>query len=226
MSCDRTTRRCADARNYHRELRDCCRSLIVELIDYWAAIATELEIPWWADYGTLLGTVRNQGIIPHDKDADIGMLGDDWERLLDYRDDIPWSKGKSTWRQEWTRTIDGYYWIFKEPRAAQSRARYEFSGGHSIKICSSAVNRTNLDIFPWYARRDPILGDVYERRRYISIDRYKGREFPGAKLLPLDTMPWEGRQIPVPADARWFVRHRYGPTWETPVRANNDGVRR
>jgi len=226
MTCSRETKRCPDARNYHRPLRDCCRGLIIEVMDHWSAIADELEIAWWADYGTLLGAVRNQGIIPHDKDADIGMMGDHWERLLQYRPDIPWSKGKTSFRPEWKREIDGYMWIMKEPRETQSRARYEYTGGHSIKICASALNSTNLDIFPWYARTDPKLGDTYERRRYISIDRYKGRQFPGDKLLPLTTIEWEGRQIPAPAEPKWFCRHRYGATWETPLRANNDGIRR
>jgi phosphorylcholine metabolism protein LicD len=195
-------------------------------MDHWTAVADELGIRWWADYGTLLGAVRNQGIIPHDKDADIGMMGEQWEAVLSYRPDIAWTKGKTTFRQEWKRKIDGYLWIMKEPREPQNRARYEYTGGHSIKILASEINRTNLDIFPWYPRTDPKLGDIYERRRYISIDRYKGRQFPGGKLLPLVDIEWEGRQIPAPADPRWFCRHRYGASWETPIRANNDGIRR
>jgi hypothetical protein len=226
MTCTKETKRCLEARNYHRDLPECCRNLVIELMDYWAEVAKEIDAVWWADYGTLLGAVRNKGIIPHDKDADIGVMGEQWQKIMDYRPDVPWSKGKVTFRQEWTRTVDGFFWIMKEPKEPQSRARYEYTGGHSMKICTSSINRTNLDIFPWYPRRDPKLGDIYERRRYISIDRYKGRQFPGDKLLPLVDIEWEGRMIPGPADPLWFVRHRYGPAWETPVRANNDGIRR
>lgn len=221
MPCTRETPRCADARSYHTDLRSCCRSRIYELVDYWAHVAGEIGVSWWADYGTLLGAVRNGGIIPHDKDADIGVFGDDWERIIDYRPDVPWRREGASFRPTHVRTVDGFEWVLKEPRNAKSTARYEFTGGHLIKIRSSSLNHTNLDIFPWYLEH----GD-YHRRRYISADRYKGRAFAPDRLLPLSTVQWEGRTIPAPANSKWMCHHRYGPNWHTPLRANNDGIRR
>src|SRR5690606_15010192 len=88
---------------YLAELRPCCRQHLRDLMESLHAVFTELRVRWWLDYGTLLGAVRNPlttwadyhwlpqdgraagplhpGIVPHDKDADLGVLGEDWPKL-------------------------------------------------------------------------------------------------------------------------------------------------
>ena len=46
------------------------KDLLIRLIN----IFDKINIKWWADGGTLLGLIRNEGIIPWDDDVDIGML--------------------------------------------------------------------------------------------------------------------------------------------------------
>lgn len=44
-------------------------------------ICTENNIEYWADGGTLLGAVRNNGIIPHDDDGDICMYEPEFNKF-------------------------------------------------------------------------------------------------------------------------------------------------
>ena len=218
--CTANTPRCRTAQNYRAPTRACCRRHIRDLLAGVQELFAAHDITWWADYGTLLGAVRHGGMIPHDKDADIGILAEDFERLLELDTDTnPWHD-TSRGRPMRSRTMAGFVWHHKLPHISGGSDGAEFSAGNNIKVWLSARNETNLDIFPWYRRTD----GTYYRTHYVGVDRYKGREFREDKLLPLGAIAYEDLTIPAPADPEWFCEHRYGPDWRIPIHANNDRV--
>jgi hypothetical protein len=213
-SCTARTPRCHTARNYREPLRACCRGHIVAMVAAVRGALNEAGVVWWADYGTLLGAVRNPlttwadypwlpqsddpippGIVPHDKDADLCAMASDW--------------AKAQRAVRGMAALPGYSLQIRPNR-------------QSMKVRLSAMNRTNVDLFFWNERRG---GEMY-RPMYIEVDNYKGRDFPRSLLFPLGTVEWEGMTLPAPRDPEEFLAMRYGDTWMTPVAANHDGVRR
>lgn len=214
--CTAETPRCPTARSYDHVLPDCCRAHIRRImVDLQASFATH-GVTWWADYGTLLGAVRNElttksdyhwlpqdqlpegpippGIIPHDKDADLGAFTRDWRQILKVIADMQ---------------ALGYDVLVR-------------SNSAKFKVRISPINHTNIDVFTWTEAVDGTL----HRRTYIGVDKFKGKSFPAAWVHTPRTIRWEGLEIPAPADPAAFCAFRYGPGWQTPIAANHDGVRR
>lgn len=216
VTCTALTERCATAKSYDDVLPGCCRGHIRQImVDLQSSFALH-GVTWWADYGTLLGAVRNPmttkadypwldqarlpdgpipaGVIPHDKDADLGCFTRDWRKLLKVIGDM---------------MALGY-----DVRVRNNTAKF--------KVRISEVNHTNIDVFSWTEGIDSTL----HRRAYIGVDRFKGKRFPAAWVDDLSVVEWEGLQIPAPNDPEAFCAFRYGPKWMTPIAANNDGVTR
>lgn len=149
--CSALTPRCGDARDYKAELRRCCRGHVVRLMTRVSEALNEIGATWWVDYGTLLGAVRNPlttwadypwlpqegraegplvpGIIPHDKDGDLGLIWRDW---LNVR------------RKLRALTAHGVNVHVNENR-------------HTVKVRLSSRNHTNLDLFFWRERSDGVM---------------------------------------------------------------------
>lgn len=212
--CTRATRRCENARQYDTVLAECCRSHVIQITRDVAETLANERVTFWADYGTLLGAVRNPmtawtdypwlpqmdapiapGIVPHDKDGDLGLLMTEWKK------------------------------VYMAMRTLAREKRYDLlvrPHRGSMKVRLSNLNHTNLDLFFWYERPE---GTMY-RSRYAGSDAFKGREFPKTMIAELATVQWEGLTLPSPADPEAFLAMRYGDNWKVPVCANNDGVKR
>lgn len=47
-------------------------------------LCAELQLPFFVAYGATIGAVRHGGFIPWDDDIDVGMLRDDYNKLIEY----------------------------------------------------------------------------------------------------------------------------------------------
>lgn len=48
------------------------------------AICRKIGVKYWVLYGTLIGAVREHGIIPWDDDVDVGMMRSDYNKFIEY----------------------------------------------------------------------------------------------------------------------------------------------
>lgn len=70
-------------------------------------VLDELEIPYFMQGGTMLGAIRHQGFIPWDDDVDLGIIREDYERLLQVvSDKLPENLELRTY---WDETDHHYY---------------------------------------------------------------------------------------------------------------------
>ena len=190
--CGPNSFRCPAARNMKLDTPECCKRWIRQILSDVAGLLDELGVVWWVDYGTLLGQIRHGGLIPWDKDADLGMMADGRDKLLAA---FPTLVGM------------GYF-----PTYVQPRPQARFRTGDRVKVRLSQRNHTNTDIFIWNRRP----GGMLDRTNYIGADLYKGREFPEAWVEPIQRVPFDGFEVATVAEAEKLVEHRYGPDWRTP----------
>ncbi len=108
----------------------CCTEHLLELARFTHALLERNGIVHWADYGTLLGAVREGDLIAWDEDVDLGALAADTEAILALGPQIE-AAGHAVSRPE--------------PAV--------------IRIAYSAVNDANLDIFLWQAEGEMLSAD-------------------------------------------------------------------
>ena len=60
-----------------------CQECLLKLLKYFHNLCVKHNIKYTLEAGTLLGAVRNQGFIPWDDDADVSLIRDEYDKLLD-----------------------------------------------------------------------------------------------------------------------------------------------
>ena len=113
LVCTQKTKRCKHVTDqYNWLLPPCCAHHLKEIMEFTHHLLVKNDITYFVFWGTLLGVVRHQGIIPWDTDLDIYILKQDRTRLRSlaafFREQGYYTvfKGKSLWRVFYSKKND------------------------------------------------------------------------------------------------------------------------
>lgn len=194
MTCTRETETCPVTHDY-TPLNQCCKNIILDTLQYLCKKLDDNNIHYWLDYGTLLGALRDGKFISWDRDADIGILEKDEDRL----------------RALFPEFIkDGYL-------PTNDKLENGLYSSH-FQLHASTKNERHVCIFSWY--KD---GDMLRRSNYIGMrsivgtDAKKGGDFPYGWVKDRSLLEFEGKNYYAPLYPIKMCIHRYGEKWETPL---------
>jgi len=96
----------------------CCVDLLYDTTTYVDRLLTRNGITYWAMKGTLLGVVRDKGIIPHDYDIDLAILHEEINKVASLREQI-WKDGYVLFQAPWPGYNNMNFVIAKRTKVVQ-----------------------------------------------------------------------------------------------------------
>jgi hypothetical protein len=165
----------------------------------------KFNIKHWIMYGTLLGAVRQNDIIPYDYDFDFGAHIEDMDKILLLNDVVK---------------DDGYE--FTKPMSNC----YAYNYPNNRKVCWRVSLKVTYDGI--------VMGDIYLyklcddnfMRRYSDIDKiyfYPTSTFHRVFIDELECVTIRNKCFDAPIMPHLLLEHWYGKTWQTPIRAVAQG---
>ena len=166
---------------------------LITILKVFKKIMDKNSIPFFLVYGTLLGSVREQSIIPHDDDIDLGMMKNDFEEKLNSRKVITELRKKNL---EFIRTKDDLIKI--------------------RKIKSSDSIFIDLFIFIEDNNKIKIENEIISSWNPPGFF-YKNELFPLENKYLLNQVQLYG-----PCNYENYLIRQYGMNWRTPIKREID----
>lgn len=172
----------------------------LELLYYVDDILTKANIPYWLNYGTLLGVYRDNDFIPHDYDLDVGIM---LENHLSVKDLMLDNGLKPVFEAHMGGTWDSpdiVEYRFEYKGVSIDFNTYKKKGENIIETLDFVMVKEinyNLNL----GSRQPILVEG------VTIP------FTGLK-----TIEFKGRSFSIPENTEGYLIANYGPSWRVPVK--------
>ena len=163
---------------------------LLDSIEQVLAAIADAGVEAFLAYGTLLGAVRQGGLIGHDSDADLGYVS---------RHSHPADVILESFRLQRHLARLGY-------------TTYRYSGiAYKVEVIEADGFRRGLDVFGGF-----ILEPMGDRPPTLYLMGEIGAPFEREWIFPLTTATLEGREFPVPAVPEKVLEAAYGPGWRVP----------
>lgn len=175
----------------------------------------EHEIDFWVDQGTLLGIVRDDALLPWDKDIDLSVWPDEFDRVVRLREELR-RRGYYFELHEYKDCLflskeDGYFVEIGRYRVEGEMAVRK-NNGPRIKPSEMAVKRV-LRLLPH--RLHCMLRDLGRRwhKKETILFRTPLRFYSDFRMIV-----FRGLELKVPAETEAYLAFKYGEDWRTPIR--------
>lgn len=162
-NCSRETKACANITNRFVKKNPCCIRHMEDLLIDIVKEMDEHNILYWVDFGTLLGLIRDGGIIPWDNDVDLCIMKEDAHKLELIKESL----------------VDkGYHWD----------GTTGFGEKHNglFRINTSSTNLNTADIYYWNEKNGTMIGECFEPDQFTFpfelIEEFVFIDFKGIKI--------------------------------------------
>lgn len=210
--------------------------LSLELLIFLDKVCQKHGLKYWLDYGTLLGAVRNQGFIQWDDDIDIGMMREDYEKLLeilpmeiskidslDSKFKVSHYRYPENWLNYWAPTLFlqvifhkplTHFDVFPRDFCPNIQNPIEFQNKHK-NFRQNLRNNIKKGVY------SPIEGLEIENKKlnisneknnYITdgLDAVGSKIYEFSTIFPLQEIKFEGYEFPCPNNIKKYLTILYG----------------
>ena len=172
--------------------------VMLEMVKVLDRICKKHNIPYFLYGGTLLGAVRHNGFIPWDDDLDVGLMRNDYRRLMKVLpDELP-----SHIILQTNQTDKNYFYFFAKLRDTRS---FLDEGAYDRAFNYRGIF---IDIFPFDKLQLPLQQLKLQSYAYTLYRNGKGSE---AALRKIRALTWFNRNITFPV-LRFISRLTGGKT--------------
>ena len=171
---------------------DALSSIGIDLVIDVEKALKKTGVVFYADYGTLLGIIRDHAFINWDDDLDYGLMIDDFFNWTEFENQL---------------------------NECGFRKVRQFEYGGYIKEQTYAKDVLTVDFFGHQNAGDKNIGHIFFRKEdyiYSSKDEFHVTEAEYAKFVGIKTVDFLGTMVHVPRNAEEYLESIYTKNWKVP----------